>query len=420
MPSAHSSLAQWLDYIENTHHKNIDMGLTRSRKVFVDLGVDFSQSCVVTVAGTNGKGTTCRFIEQACLAAGLRVGVYASPHIESFNERIRINGDDVGEADICAAFTTIHSTKADTSLTYFEYATLAAFYLFAQQPLDVVIIEVGLGGRLDATNIVDANIGIITSIGLDHQAYLGNTTELIAAEKAGIVKPHQRVVIGYAPVHESIKDIVEFQKVEVLFKGEHFSDNSIYLSEADTVSFDISEAKIPQQNVMTAIAGLRCIAKHLGADEPLLVKQSSLQSLIQTVNMPGRLQVLSDAPSIVLDVAHNEAAAKLLVHNLQLKDFNKCHIVIGMLKDKNIESTINELLALKPATWHCIDLPSDRGEKAQRFADYLQSQGHSSHCYQTFAPALQAAKAAALKNDLILVVGSFVLASQCMHLLQST
>lgn len=414
MLSDKATLAEWLAYIESTHHQNIDMGLTRSRKVFMDMDIHFSKSCVITVAGTNGKGSTCRFIEQACLQAGLKVGVYSSPHITAFNERIRIDGHDVSDQAICEAFSAVEQAKQNTSLTYFEYATLAAFWAFAQNELNVIIIEVGLGGRLDATNIVDADIGVITSIGLDHQAYLGDTTNDIAREKAGIIKPNQQVVVGYAPVHNSVLESISSNNAVALFREQDFDDSNMFLANGQTIHFNTAESKIPLSNVMTAIATLKCMAKVLKVDETLLLAHNDLQALINEVSMPGRLQVLSTQPYIVLDVAHNEAAAELVVKKLQQMSYARCHIVIGMLKDKNIEATLKRFNELSPYMWYCVDLPSERGEKAARFVPTLISLQQSNQCFSSLKEALQAAIDSAIADDLILVVGSFIVAQQCM------
>lgn len=412
-----ASLSQWLTYIESTHHQSIDMGLGRVNAVFKKLAIDFSKACVVTVAGTNGKGSTCRFIEQACLKAGLSVGVYSSPHIIAFNERIRVNGQDLLDEPICSAFSAIENAKQDISLTYFEYATLAAFYCFAQAKPDVIVIEVGLGGRLDATNIVDANIGVITSIGLDHQSYLGNTTNDIAREKAGIIKPNQELVIGYAPVHESVLEIIEQFQINVQYRNTHFDDTSLQITQLERLSFDISKARIPYPNVMTAISAISCIASYFNKPEPVLLNKNEMQSLINTVSMPGRMQILSENPCIVLDVAHNEAAAELVVNKLQQMQFHRCHIVVGMLADKNIEATLDVLRQLSVATWHCTDLPTQRGEKATRFAQFLSPLNEQYICYSSVQDALNGALDTAKLNDLILVVGSFIVAEECMKAL---
>ncbi|MGB3726575.1 MAG: bifunctional tetrahydrofolate synthase/dihydrofolate synthase [Glaciecola sp.] len=429
MPNKHASLEQWLAYIEQTHHQSIDMGLSRCEAVFNRLNVNYHNATIVTVAGTNGKGTTCRFIEQACIKAGLSVGVYASPHIERFNERIRLKGQEVSNADICHAFCAIEDARGDISLSYFEYATLAALYLFsspqadsvnsAVQALDVIVIEVGLGGRLDATNIVDAHIGVITSIGLDHQAYLGDTTALIAQEKAGIIKPNQYVVVGYEQAHQELLDIANKQAQHIWLRGQDFNDHSITIN-GHTFSFDTRTSLIPTPNVMTAITVLHAIALHRDLAFPLMLSESDLQGLIGTVNMPGRLQIIKQSPTVVLDVAHNEAAAKLLAKQMSSFDYQRCFIVIGMLTDKNVETTIDELSRLVPVKWYCTDLPSDRGEKASRFVQKIASIEQHAEAFSSVEDALRLAQQDATNNDLILVVGSFIVASECMQLIHKS
>lgn len=426
------NLSQWLEYIESAHSQSIDMGLARVSKVFERLSLNFGHICVVTVAGTNGKGTTCRFIEQACIQAGYQVAVYSSPHIENFNERIRLQGEDVLDEPLCNAFARVHKAAKHfkdgdpISLSYFEYATLCCFVIFADAKPDICLVEVGLGGRLDATNIVDANIGVITSIGLDHQDYLGSTTELIAAEKAGVIKPAQQVVIGYANMHESVKTVLKSLTNTFLASEIDFGIESKQILNTQSVNdfgwinvqqqkhqFDLSRSNIPPQNVMTGIATLQLIAKYLQCEESLLLPIDAISKLIAKVNMPGRLQTLSHFPYILLDVAHNEDSARYLVARMKQMQYKQCHIVIGMLKDKNIEATI-DCLAELDAKWYCVDLPTERGEKAERLLKAVDKYGQISQSFKNVKLALQEAVHRYGTNDMILVVGSFILASRCM------
>lgn len=428
------TLSQWLKYIETAHTQTIDMGLARVSKVFNRLSLNYANTCVVTVAGTNGKGTTCRFIEQACIQAGYKVGVYSSPHIENFNERIRLQGQDAPDDVLSDAFARVYQAanhyqqEEIVSLSYFEYATLCALVVFADASLDVCLLEVGLGGRLDATNIIDANIGVITSIGLDHQSYLGNTTELIAAEKAGIIKPKQKVVIGYANMHESVQHKLKNLNNTFLAREIDFGIESAPIENSnqneishmgwlnvhqEKLQFDVSSTNIPPQNVLTAIACLQLISKHFACDDALLLPIEQIRKLIQNVSMPGRLQTLSHLPNIILDVAHNEDSAKYLVGRMQQIQYKQCHIVIGMLKDKNIEATIDCLAELN-AKWYCSDLPTERGEKAARLAKSVESHGQFNQSFNNVTLALQQAIHNYGTNDIILVVGSFILASECM------
>lgn len=451
------SLAQWLAYIESAHPDEIDMGLSRIRQVFSNLGLVFPITCFVTVAGTNGKGTTCRFIEQACLTKGYSVGVYSSPHILQFNERIRINGKDASDQILCNAFEKVYqatypsgngANNAQTendkinqtpiTLTYFEYATLCALAVFAEQQVDICLLEVGLGGRLDATNIIDADISVITSIGLDHQSYLGDTKELIAAEKAGIFKPAQHVVIGYADMQNSVKDALHAKQLDTkqnvaLLRNRDFGEDWLKLSSLaytannEVVKFDVQSAKIPKQNVMTAIATLMQIARVMQTEKFIrlntsikpdanlfLLPQKSIQNLITQVQMPGRCQIIKTQPLTILDVAHNEDSAEYLVKKLEQFEYNRCHIVIGMLKDKNIEATIDRLAQLN-ANWYCVDLPTNRGEKAIRLSNAVKVHQQTAKSFENLKMGLQEAMRASDSNDMILVVGSFVLASLCLQ-----
>lgn len=459
-----SSLSDWLSYIEKAHVKNIDMGLGRMQKVLSALNLKYSDTCIVTVAGTNGKGTTCKFIERACFSAGLSIGLYSSPHIQCFNERIKVNEQYANDIDICNAFEVVREAAktadngAEISLTYFEYATLCAFVIFAEATLDLWVIEVGLGGRLDASNVIDADIAIITSIGLDHQDYLGDTEDDIAAEKAGIIKANKKVVVGYPNAHQSLLQIANNRSDELLLCGKDFGlkmgqNNTVqaWFSEQLEIGttclrtnrglVDVTEAKMPQQNLATALAALRFIVNHFAIKKPPIKNGADLQAnmfsaqnltfLIARTQLPGRFEIVQQSPMIIVDVAHNKAACELLSQRLKSllmkRGHGKVHLIIGMLKDKNIEDCIDTLFHLS-ANWYCVDLPSERGEKAQRFQQYIEklykASKLSSNTKDTHANAVKSyeqvkqALSDAIDNyssdDIILVVGSFVLASEFM------
>jgi dihydrofolate synthase/folylpolyglutamate synthase len=430
------TLEQWLAKIEAGHPTEIDMGLERVSKVAHALNIDFDNTAVITVAGTNGKGTTCRMIEAACVEAGLSSGVYGSPHIIAFNERIRINGKDVSDDQICKAFEQITAAKEKISLTYFEYATLAALLLFTQAKLHVVILEVGLGGRLDATNIVDADISVLTSIGLDHQDYLGDTLEQIAWEKAGIVKANKRCVIGYPEHYINAASSIDALHNQVLKRGVDFDlscnttleegarEKSVCYSawlqsKQKRLEFTWSAGHIPPSNIITALASLSFLTdvvdEKLSQADVLRAKLVALlndgvriNALIKTVTLPGRAQMVSLSPLIMLDVAHNEAAAQYLCEKIGTFEFSRCHIVVGMLKDKNIEETIVALSGID-AHWYCADLPGPRGEKHQRLLRAIPDKNHEKHKgFANVESALHSAIEQASNTDMIVVVGSFV------------
>jgi dihydrofolate synthase/folylpolyglutamate synthase len=389
------------------------------------LQVDFSQQKVITVGGTNGKGTTCALIEQICLAAGFSVGVYSSPHLLSYCERIRINGKNIDDAALCAIFHQINQARfaADETipLTYFEYATLAALSAFSQQQVDIVILEVGLGGRLDATNVIDSDIAVITSIGLDHQDWLGDTKEKIAYEKAGIFRPNRTAIVGEPNAQQSMLEYAEKIATPLKLVGKDF----VYSPESEQVrvdqqSFSVAKANIPKQNVATALATVNRLSSLLAHEQPFLLPIAAIQSTIDSTTVMGRHHELrarnvdqSECP-IILDVAHNEDSAKQLSALLRTYSFRTCHMVVGMLKDKNIEVSLSAFSTMN-IHWYCATLPTNRGENAERLCRAVQGNEHSKQSgiptVSSF-PDVDSAYKTALKNaqvdDLILVMGSFL------------
>ncbi|WP_371193418.1 bifunctional tetrahydrofolate synthase/dihydrofolate synthase [Glaciecola sp. SC05] len=420
------TLAQWLAKIEAGHPTDIDMGLTRVAEVAKRLDLNFGQAVLITVSGTNGKGTTCRLIEQVCLAAGLSVGVYSSPHLLVFNERIRINAQNAIDADICEAFDSIEEAKAEISMTYFEYATLAAMCLFQRAAVDVVILEVGLGGRLDATNIIDADINIITSISLDHQDYLGNTLGQIAREKAGIVKANKRTVVGFQEYYSEAEKWLHDQNNSILRAGLDFSYRAVeqgYQGElkwgGEIRRYDWQASAIPAPNVMTAIASLKFLEQVL--PKSLVIKLShvlenseALGAIIENTSLAGRAQLISRSPYILLDVAHNQASGEYLQEKLGTFEYRECHIVVGMLKDKNIEDTLQTLRGT-PAHWYCASLPSARGQSFERLIKSVPNESAKSIAgFDAIDSALSSAIKQAANTDMIVIFGSFVTVSQAM------
>jgi dihydrofolate synthase/folylpolyglutamate synthase len=438
---ADKSLDQWLQEIESNHPVGIDMGLSRCAQVLSNLDINFDKKLVITVAGTNGKGTTCAFIEQYCLLAGLSVGVFSSPHILSFCERIRLNGENISEDALCSVFEHIHQSKKEITLTYFEYATLAAFEAFNREQPDVLILEVGLGGRLDAVNIVDPDIAVITSIGLDHQDWLGDTREEIGFEKAGIFRPHAYTVIGEPDCPKSILSHADTLGVSPMLRGRDFNYCEIKQeARVGKYNFDVSLANIPKQNVATGLAAIALMNKHeklkVAVEQKgvatidladLFANKTRFDSLLCSTQLVGRHQVIQSRINgqqalIIADVAHNEDSAlqlrKMIASNLQ----GKCHIVIGMLKDKNIEVSIKAFEGLT-TIWYCATLPSERGESAARLVKAASNLSETSNTlassdgFDTVEQAFLKAKTEAYPQDTILVMGSFLTVSAVMSLL---
>ncbi|MDF7668059.1 bifunctional tetrahydrofolate synthase/dihydrofolate synthase [Orbaceae bacterium ESL0727] len=420
IPNAMSDLNRWLCYLERIHPTTIELGLARVKKVAERMDLLQPAPYVFTVAGTNGKGTTCRTIEMILLAAGYRVGVYSSPHLLRFTERVRINNCESTELATVKSFDAIEQQRGDISLTYFEYGTLSALYQFKQANLDVVILEVGLGGRLDATNIVDENIAVITTIGIDHIEYLGNTRESIGREKAGIFKPNCIAVVGEPDIPDTILATAKAVNCPLYAVNRdwsyHVCAGAIATPNETAQQWDFTAANktyyhlpmphLPIGNAATALAALTYSS--------LTISQMAIVAGLQQASLPGRLQQIGENPLVILDVAHNPHAATYLSNQLaRLKKEQKLktsriglvRIVIGMLKDKDIKSTLS---ILHSDMWYCASLYGERGCDAQVLVDILLDQGVTQVQQFTDVPAaLAKAKLDAQPDDIIVVCGSF-------------
>jgi dihydrofolate synthase / folylpolyglutamate synthase len=407
-PDAMSNLKTWLCYLEQLHPITIELGLERVKTVAERLDLLQPAPYVFTVAGTNGKGTTCRTLEMILLAAKFRVGVYSSPHLLRFTERVRIDNRESTEREMVKAFAEIEKARGDISLTYFEYTTLAALYQFKQAKLDVVILEVGLGGRLDATNIVDADVAVITTIGIDHVDYLGNTKESIGREKAGIFKRKSIAIVGEPEMPSSILDVAKSVHCPIYAANR---DWSYQQQTNDTLwSFDSSRKcycnlpipNVPLANSATAIAALSYSA--------LKITEAEICVGLSQSKLTGRFQILQTSPLVIIDVAHNPHAATYLItqlEELKKKQSNvaKVRIVIGMLKDKDIKCTLS---ILKSDIWYCATLYGERGSNSKILKQYLLDKGESNiSTFDTVWDAYQKAMQEAKEDDIIIVCGSF-------------
>lgn len=411
IPQATSPLATWLCYLENLHSQAIELGLERVKKVAATLDVLKPAPTVFTVAGTNGKGTTCRILESALIADGYSVGVYSSPHLVRYTERVRIQNEELDEAYHTAAFAQIEAARGETSLTYFEYSTLSALLLFKQLNVDVVILEVGLGGRLDATNIVDADVAVVTSIALDHTDWLGPDRESIGREKAGVFRGGKPAVVGEPDMPRTIADVASEKGAQLLRRGVDWT----YSVEANSWSFKDGQGEltglplplVPQPNAATALAALRA--------SWLDVSEAAIREGIENASLPGRFQIISEAPRVILDVAHNPHAAAYLADRLaRLPKQGRVLAVIGMLHDKDIAGTL-ACLAAQVDSWYCAPLEGPRGATAQQLVEHLKS----GEVYDSVAQAWHAAMAAATENDTVLVCGSFHTVAHVMEALDA-
>ena len=393
------SLDHWLSYIQEVHPVGWDLGLDRVSEVGRRLKVLHPAVTTVLVAGTNGKGSTCEYLERFAMANGLSVGKSTSPHIHQFNERIAIDGVAVPDQSIVRAFQEIESARKEITLTYFEFATLASLLLFCEQKVDVAILEVGLGGRLDAMNIVDPDLTIITHISLDHQDWLGNTRAEIAREKAGIMRAGVSCIVADRDPPESVYEYA----LEI--------GASLYIIGRDFESLEDIDTVLPRDSFDAA----QQASKMLGWDV------SGSEEIGVTTRLTGRRTVIKDKCEVLLDVAHNPAAAASLAEHLRAHwDGRDIHAVIGMYKDKDIESVSGILMPLFK-TCHLTSLDEPRGEDADRLLGRLSVKPAGNvETYVNIKDALDGARKEASPADLILVCGSFPVVSGVLQLLNQT
>ncbi len=401
IPQATSPLAAWLYYLEHLHSQAIELGLDRVKAVASRLDLLQPAPFVFTVAGTNGKGTTCRTLEAILIAAGLRVGVYSSPHLVRYTERVRIQGKELSEAAHCQSFATLEAGRGEISLTYFEYGTLSALKLFKDAKLDVVILEVGLGGRLDATNIVDANVAVVTSIALDHTDWLGSDRESIGREKAGVFRGHRPAVVGEPDMPQSIADVAAEKGADLYRLGDSWNYNVAGDRwRWETKEGDVLDAlpvpNVPLPNAATALAAL-----HFSA---LDIPEAAIRRGLLQAQLPGRFQTVSESPRLILDVAHNPHAASYLAGRLRELPRNggKVRAVVGMLHDKDIAGTL-ACLAPEIDQWYCAPLEGPRGASVEELAVHLTQ----AHQFTDVVSAWQQAMQDADSQDIVIVCGSF-------------
>lgn len=417
------TLDDWLAYIEQQHPKSIDMGLERARTVADALGLGRPASQVITVGGTNGKGSTVAFIEAIGRAAGWRVAAYTSPHLLRYNERVRIDGDDAGDEQLIAAFVAVEQARGDVPLTYFEFGTLAALWLFQQAQLDLAVLEVGLGGRLDAVNLVDPDVAVITTVDIDHVDWLGPDRESIGREKAGIARAWKPLVLGEIDSPSSVLRHAYAIGANALRLGSDFFQEAIdeqhwrwreVGAELELPNPSLA-APIQRNNAAAAIAALRAL------DTP--PPDTAFAEGIAAARLPGRLQVLvRDGVDIVVDVGHNPQAARELAAWLRAQPPAPTQLVYAALADKDAAGVVAAFDGLD-VRWHLAGLEPDtpRGQDVVALAARLVDTGAASgQPHATVAEALASARGDAAAGSRILVFGSFHTAAEALRALRSS
>jgi len=407
-----SSLADWLAYLETLHPKAIALGLDRVKAVHARLGIAL-ECPVITVGGTNGKGSTATFVERMLDAGGYRTGLYTSPHLLAYNERVRIAGALATDAELRAAFEAVEAVRAETPLTYFEFGTLAALWLFARAKLDACVLEVGLGGRLDAVNIVDPDVPIVTTIAIDHTDYLGPTREDIGREKAGIFRGGRVAICADRDPPASLIAHAGAIGARLLTLGADFR----YAAEGAQwryhgpggarygLPFPALRGSYQLANAAAALTALDA------ARDRLPVDMGAIRRALVGIELPGRFQVLPGRPVTVLDVAHNPQAALAFAENLGAMGFHpRTLAVFGIMADKDIDAVIAPLRA-RVDRWLVATLPPPRGARAALLAERLRHAGVAADAIETCADvraAYAVARGMASEADRIVVFGSFL------------
>jgi dihydrofolate synthase / folylpolyglutamate synthase len=408
----YTTLQDWLSWQEGLHFTAIDLGLDRCRSVAERMGLLAPEFAVINVAGTNGKGSSVTMLDMILRKSSYSIGRYTSPHLIHYNERICVNGQEVSDELLCESFDRIDRARGDISLTYFEFGTLAALDIFRKFGIQIAILEVGLGGRLDAVNILDADASLVASIDVDHEAWLGNDRESIGREKAGIFRPGKAAVCSDPMPPLSVTDYAESIGVDLKLLGKDFSYEVI----ADAWNWQSGPIKYhalakPSANNDCQIqnaAGVLMLLKTIADRFP--VSYDAVTTTMKDFQLNGRFQIVPGEPCYVLDVAHNRQAAELLVKNLnKLPKANHTHCVVGMLKDKNHEQIFYELGKIVDS-WYVTELNSDRAAKISLLKDKLVEIVNPENLYEfnDINMALELAANRAQPGDRILVTGSFL------------
>ena len=410
---------QWLTWMESCHPVEIELGLERCHRVLERLLNNNLTIPVITVAGTNGKGSTVAVLEALVKQAGLKPLVYTSPHFIDYKERLKFDGHWLTDAEHVAAFEAVEKARESEQLTYFEFATLAALKMAEQLPIDVLILETGLGGRLDAVNVIKADIAIITTVDYDHQDWLGDDLVSIAREKAGIAHKDKQVIIADPEFPPSIIEEIELRTDHVFIANRDFrhldANNGWSWENSQLGSWSFDYFTFPFANASAALQAWFL----LNANQELT--ESFAEQAFSKIALSGRFETVAQCPDVILDVAHNPQAFRVMSELLSKQSFNgKTHIILGMLDDKNAKACLTPLLALVDQ-WYLSDLQGSRGRSANNLKQLLNDSeidGNQLQCYSSPLEAYKAACLSASKEDRILVTGSFYTVAPVLKLVR--
>lgn len=421
-PGANATPDQWLSYLESIHPSEIDLGLDRVLLVLRRLFPRKPRGRIITVAGTNGKGSAVAAIEALLHTAGRTTGAYTSPHLHRYNERVRINGVDISDEALVQAFEAVEQARGNTTLTYFEFGTLAAFVAFAEAGVEDWVLEVGLGGRLDAVNVLDADFAIITSVDIDHVAFLGSDREVIGFEKAGILRPGIPAVYADEDAPRSVLQQVSAQKVSLDLFGRDYQlrlpedgaagDSAKVHLEYRGETLRFPDGPLPVKSVAAAVVAIRNL-------EPALTLEQ-IESTLLGLSVPGRFEQLSDHPVTLVDVGHNPHAATWLADRLATMrhDGQRVVAVYGALGDKDVEG-VSAAMAGVVDEWFLAPLDVPRGLNVEALAERVRHAGVTrlNQC-PSVAEAIETARASAGEDGLVIVFGSFFTVAEARDVLQ--
>ena len=418
-PGADASLGQWLGYLEAIHPVEIELGLDRVMVVLQRLFSSKPEARIITVAGTNGKGSTVAALEALLQESGRRTAAYTSPHLQVYNERVRLLGEQISDAQMIHAFERVQEARAEVSLSYFEFGTLAAFVAMSEADVDDWILEVGLGGRLDAVNVLDADFVILTSIDIDHASFLGNDRESIGFEKAGVLRPRIPAVYADFDPPRSVLQQASSQQVDLTLLGRDYqlvqcsSQPSMVNLELGDDEFRLPDFALPVKSLAAAVVASRTLAPNLGVQQ--------IERAVAGVSVPGRFEQVATSPLVILDVGHNPHAACWLASRLRLLQHSetRIHAVYGALADKDVQG-VAKAMASVVHSWYLADLLKEapRGYSAEALnAQFEQCGIEPAGYWQSVPEALAEARSQARANDIVIVFGSFFTVAAARNLL---